>query len=76
MGLAAAKVGWKINSNEGLNIVQQLTQHLDASYQENSHLFAPTKRTAWDNIKRRLDYHYRLNRARLEALKDFDFYFR
>ncbi|NES87152.1 MAG: hypothetical protein F6K10_40810 [Moorea sp. SIO2B7] len=68
MGLAAAKVGWKIERSDSWETVNKLREHLDASHQ--------IKRTSWDNLKRRLGYHYRLNKARFTALKDFDFYYR
>jgi hypothetical protein len=76
MGLAAAKLGWTVHYNHGWEAIRNITKHLDASYRENSHLFYQEKRGYGDNLKRRLDYHYRLNRARLMALKDFDFYYR
>jgi hypothetical protein len=75
MGIAAAKVGWTVYS-EGWENLRKLLQHLDASYRENSHLFEAPKKKPWDKLKRRLDYHYRLNRLRLMALQDFDFYYR
>lgn len=69
MGLAAAKVGWKVNKNETWEFIKNNTQHLDASYN-------PQKLTFLDKLKRKFDYHYRLNKARIIALKDFDFYYR
>ncbi len=69
MGLAAAKVGWQVEKSDGWKTVKQLTQHLDASHQK-------IKKSGWDKFKRRFGYHYRLNKSRLLALKDFDFYYR
>ncbi len=67
IGLAAAKVGWTVKSDGWLKL-KKVAKHLDASYE-------PTPETKLDNLKRRLGYHYRLNRARLMALKDFNFYY-
>ncbi|HIK08505.1 MAG TPA: hypothetical protein IGS40_28195 [Trichormus sp. M33_DOE_039] len=67
MGLAAAKVGWSV-SKEGWSEVRNATQHLDASY--------TNKQTFWDLWKRKFGYHYRLNKARLTALTEFNFYYK
>lgn len=67
IGLAAAKIGWTVHA-QGWNEFQNVTQHLDAAYQKKSV-------SSWDNTKRRLGYHYRLNRKRLQALNDFNFYY-
>ena len=67
MGLAATKVGWTIKQ-DGWQNIRQVTQHLDAA--SNS-----TQQTTWDKWQRRLGYHYRLNKARIMALKDFAFYY-
>ncbi|QLE56035.1 hypothetical protein [Nostoc sp. TCL26-01] len=67
MGLAAAKVGWNV-AKDGWEEVKNVIKHLDASY--------TNKQTVWDFWKRRLGYHYRLNKARLAALREFDFYYR
>ena len=64
MGLAAAKVGWVINS-EAWEKIRGVTQHWDASRSE------PTE-TPWD---KRIAYHYRLNKSRITALRDFKFYY-
>lgn len=69
MGLAAAKVGWKVQISDSWQYINQIRQHLDASYEKKQDTFL-------DSFKRRLKYHYRLNKARLEALKNFDFYYR
>ena len=68
MGLAAAKVGWTVNNSETWQGIQEITKHLDASHQRRA--------SFWGDLQRRLAYHYRLNRTRLVALKDFDFYYR
>jgi hypothetical protein len=67
MGLAAAKVGWNVKTH-GWAAIKQVTHHIDASSER-------TQQTFWDTWKRRLSYHYRLNRARLAALKDFEFFY-
>ncbi|BAZ48137.1 hypothetical protein NIES4103_07420 [Nostoc sp. NIES-4103] len=68
IGLAAAKVGWTINS-ENWETFRKISQHLDASHE--------SKTDNWLNAwQRRLSYHYRLNLARLMALKNFEFYYR
>lgn len=68
MGLAAAKVGWTIHM-EGWDELHKVREHWDASDSK-------PKPTVWQAWKRRLGYHYRLNRARIRALKDFGFYYR
>lgn len=68
MGLAAAKVGWKVNMTENLQKMRLKSIHTDASHS--------VKRSSWEQFQRRVAYHYRLNKARLFALKDFDFYYR
>ncbi|MCL1466743.1 hypothetical protein [Argonema galeatum] len=69
MGLAAAKVGWTVKKNEGWEHLNKIRKHLDASYGKGQITF-------WENWRRRLGYHYRLNKARLAALKNFNFYYR
>ncbi|HAC63343.1 MAG TPA: hypothetical protein DCF68_07320 [Cyanothece sp. UBA12306] len=68
MGLAAAKIGWEVSTNSSWKTLYQLTKHLDASHS--------VKRSFWEQLQRRIGYHYRLNKERLLALKDFDFYYR
>ncbi len=75
MGLAASKVGLTI-SNQGWDNLRKVTKNLDASYKANSHLFPKEQESFWSPLTRKLNYHYRLNRARIMALKDFDFYYR
>jgi hypothetical protein len=69
MGLAAAKVGWTVDTSEAWLILKNKTNHLDASYQ------SPVKKDFWQPIQKRLGYHYRLNLARLNSLKKYDFYY-
>jgi hypothetical protein len=69
MGLAATKVEWKVSKNETWNNLNNITQHLDASSN-------PKKLTLFDKLKSKFTYHFRLNKARIFALKDFDFYYR
>lgn len=75
MGLAASKVGLTL-SNQGWENLRKVTKNLDASYKANSHLFPKQQESLWSPLTRKLNYHYRLNRARIMALKDFDFYYR
>lgn len=70
MGLAAAKVGWNITKSESWEKLNKIRQHLDAS----DDIKKP--KSFGENLKRRLGYHYRLNKARLAALTDFNFYYR
>lgn len=70
MGIAAAKVGWTVDTSEAWLILKNKTNHLDASYQ------SPVKKDFWQPIQKRLGYHYRLNLARLNALKNYDFHYR
>ncbi|HEY9651561.1 MAG TPA: hypothetical protein V6C95_12910 [Coleofasciculaceae cyanobacterium] len=68
IGLAAAKVGWTIHEDQWQTL-RNVTQHLDASYEKKAKPFV-------ESWQRRLGYHYRLNLARLKALKEFNFYYR
>lgn len=69
MGLAAAQVGLEITSPIWLSQIDHSRKHLDASYTQ-------ANRSLWDQWQRRLGYHYRLNRTRIAALRDFGFYYR
>jgi hypothetical protein len=69
IGLAAAKAGLEITKPPWLKSLNQVTHHFDASH-------GSSKKTSWDFFKNRLSYHYRLNKARIIALKDFNFYYR
>jgi len=68
MGLAAAKVEWVIDS-EVWEKISGVTQHWDASRSK-------PKQTYWDKLQKRMGYHYRLNKTRMMALRDFEFYYR
>ncbi|ARV57227.1 hypothetical protein BZZ01_00010 [Nostocales cyanobacterium HT-58-2] len=67
MGLAATLVGWNIKT-EGWQEIKQAVKHIEASH-------TPTQEKFWDKWKIKLGYYYRLNVARLEALKNFKFYY-
>jgi hypothetical protein len=68
IGLAAAKVGLPVLHDEQLGQIDRAREHLDASHQKN-------KRNRWDQLARRIGYHYRLNKSRLQALGNFSFYY-
>lgn len=68
LGLASQKIGWNISVNEAWKIINQNTQHFDASDQSVSS-------SSWKKLQKRLAYHYRLNKARLAALSDINFYY-
>ena len=68
MGLAATKVGWVINS-EAWQKISRVTQHWDDSHSK-------PKATYWDRLQKRIGYHYRLNKSRIMALRDFEFYYK
>lgn len=67
IGLAALKTGLTISRTATWEQLNQAKQHLDAS---------GNPKTQWEQLRRRLLYHYRLNKTRLLALQDFDFYYR
>lgn len=69
IGLAAAKVGWTIQT-EGFQELVRVRKHLDASKQEKQPV------SVWEKLRLKLRYHYRLNQARVRALADFEFYYR
>lgn len=69
IGLAALKTGWSVSRTKSWELLHQITEHIDASHQNRS-------RSAWQNFQRRLGFHYRLNKARLMTLKNFDLYYR
>ena len=69
IGLAAAKAGLEISKPSWLESINQAKRHLDAAaWKSNKNL--------WNSLSRRIDYHYRFNKARIFALKDFSFYYR
>ncbi|MEA5513549.1 hypothetical protein [Nodularia sp. UHCC 0506] len=67
MGIAATKVGWKI-FQDGWQELKVVMHHTDASY-------GNKQMTLWEKWERRLGYHYRLNLARVMALKNAKFYY-
>ncbi|MBP0027324.1 hypothetical protein [Roseofilum sp. Guam] len=68
IGLAAAKIGWGIEKTQTWQSLVDTKKHLDASHQRNL--------SSLEKLQRRIAYHYRLNKERLQALRDFDFYYR
>lgn len=68
MGMAAAKVGLEVKKSSWLESLNKIRQHVNAS--ENQ-----SKPSSFQQLGRRFDYHYRLNRARISALKDCEFYY-
>ncbi|MBP0016862.1 MAG: hypothetical protein J7647_04810 [Cyanobacteria bacterium SBLK] len=72
IGLAAAKVGLEIGKPSWLKNIHKAKRHLRAASASDS----KPKNILWNNSIRRINYHYRLNKARILALKDFDFYYR
>jgi hypothetical protein len=78
IGIAAAKAGLAVQSADWLESVNQARQHTNASTQGTSATAKPPSRAAqsWRQLTRRITYHYRLNQARLLALKHFNFYYR
>lgn len=67
IGLAAAKVGWTVK-NDGWKQLQKLTTHLDASYENTPEVWSK-------KLNRKFAFHYRLNLARITALKNFNFFY-
>lgn len=83
IGLAAAKVGWKIQET-GWHTLKKVVEHRGITWNK-----APTKNESsssnqnsrivshfWDRQKQRIGYHYRLNRDRLIGLTDINFYYK
>lgn len=69
LGLGAAQLGWQVQKTESWNQIANLFQHLDASASK-------PRPSWWASTQKRLGYHYRLNKTRLNALSDYDFYYR
>ncbi|MCA1990918.1 MAG: hypothetical protein LDL41_02565 [Coleofasciculus sp. S288] len=69
IGMAAAKAGLKIGNSSGWETLNKIKRHMDASYEKKPKKF-------WHSFQRRLGYHYRLQRTRIAALTNFDFYYR
>ena len=74
IGLAAAAAGLDITAPSWMANIKAATKHMDASQDANS---TDGKRVDWTESKliRRLSYHYRLNKTRIIALRDFSFYY-
>ena len=69
IGLAVAKAGLEIIQPSWLKSINQAKRHLDAAAWK-------SKKSIWNNLSRKIDFHYRFNKARILALKDFNFYYR
>ncbi|MBE9197620.1 MULTISPECIES: hypothetical protein [unclassified Nodularia (in: cyanobacteria)] len=68
MGIAATKVGWTISS-DGWQEIKDVVHHIDASLINN-------QVSLWGKLQKRIGYHYRLNLARVMALKNANFYYK
>jgi hypothetical protein len=68
IGLAAAKVGFPVIYDEQLSYINKASQHIGASHQKKP-------KTIWEQLSRKIGYHYRLNKTRLQALGNFSFYY-
>lgn len=71
IGLAAARVGWNVNTH-GFQDLVKVRRHLDASKDDQP---APKKRSILDTIQFKIKYKYKLYKARLQAMSDFQFYY-
>lgn len=69
IGLAAAKAGLEVIKPSWLKSIGKAKRHLNASQTK-------PRKTLWDDFSSNFDYSYRLNKARIVALKDFDFYYK
>lgn len=67
MGIAATKVGWQVHQ-DNWQAIKNVTHHTDASYTNQ-------EKNLWEKSQRRIGYHYRLNLARIMALKNAKFYY-
>jgi hypothetical protein len=67
IGMAAIKTGLSVQTDETWKTLKQIYDHTDASQRR--------PKSRWQNLKRRLAYHRRLNLTRLSVLKDFGFYY-
>ena len=68
IGLAASKVGWQVKSDEWKSL-KEIVSHADASYE-------PQRLSFFQTQFKRIKYHYRFNKARLMALKEYEFYYK
>lgn len=69
IGLAAAKAKLKIIQPGWLEDINQAKHHIYASKWNSA-------RTLLSRSKDKMNYHYRFNKARIVALRDFEFYYR
>ncbi len=76
IGLAAAKVGLDITQPDWVASIQSASDHLDASRDRKLVNINRPKNLSQTKLARSLNYHYRLNKSKFFALKDFDFYYR
>jgi hypothetical protein len=68
MALAAVKAGWTPFSSDNITELKNNLDHWSATnYRQ--------KQGLWTFWKKRISYHYRLNKLRLKALRDFNFYY-
>ncbi|MBD2497450.1 hypothetical protein [Nostoc sp. FACHB-280] len=67
IGMAAALAGLKVYNPSWLGKINSVRKHLDASDHKSQGI-------QWDILQRKFAYHYRLNKARIVSLKDFDFF--
>lgn len=71
MGLAAAKAGLPTYPSEWSDMIErEFVEHLKFSSGKNK-----IQKSDWEKLKFRVAYHYRLNKQRILALKDFNFYY-
>ncbi len=69
MGLAAHKAGIKICESDRLLTASRSFEHINIAKKK-------SKQSLYESFKNRFLYHYRLNKARIKAISDFDFYYR
>ncbi|AUC61499.1 hypothetical protein AA637_10185 [Cyanobacterium sp. HL-69] len=68
IGITALKIGLKTSLTPSWERLKNVTKHFDAS---------TTRKSSYiDKFNKRVKYHYRLNKNRLFALKDFDFFYK
>jgi hypothetical protein len=71
IGLAAAKATLTVLKPAWLDTINQARQHSHVS-----HAKSAAKQSLWEQLHRKLDYHYRFGKARIAALRNFNFYYR
>ncbi len=76
IGLAAAKAGLEITAPAWVADIKTASEHLDASRGRQPIDINQLKNFSQSKFVRSLNYHYRLNRTKFFALRDFDFYYR